>query len=337
MEQTMKFIYLFLFSILLFPSFSFSADEDYPAPVESANERINRLERQLTIMEKEFYKNRRKTPNTPVVFDGRDEDFSTPSSSQSLSPSESGRLPKIEEDMRAVRGEVEQIGYSLKTLEERLNKLSEELYARTAQPVIAQPAPATPEAATPATEPASGAIVPTPASPEEPTSLQGDKDGVLGTLKEGEKAAAVSPSAAAPAAPPAQPQKPLKPAKELYDAAYSLVTQEKFDEASAAFKQFIADYPADPLTANAYYWLGETSYTKKDFDEAAVNFLEGYKIDKTGSKAPDNLLKLAMSLGQSGKTKEACTTLAKAKKDFPDAAKNIKQSIARETKNLKCK
>ena len=65
-------------------------------------------------------------------------------------------------------------------------------------------------------------------------------------------------------------------------------------------------------------------------------FLKGYKKDKKATKAADNLVKLAMSLGKLKKTKEACTTFNKALKEFPDADPSLVENIELEKTQLSC-
>ncbi|MEK7327533.1 MAG: tetratricopeptide repeat protein, partial [Chloroflexota bacterium] len=65
-------------------------------------------------------------------------------------------------------------------------------------------------------------------------------------------------------------------------------------------------------------------------------FLEGYKGYPKGSKAPDNLLKLGMSLAALNRQGEACTTFTRLAKEFPDAPSNLKAVTENERKKLSC-
>ena len=71
-------------------------------------------------------------------------------------------------------------------------------------------------------------------------------------------------------------------------------------------RSFIQRYPNDSLAGNAQYWLGETYYVRKDYNNAAAVFAEGYQKYPKGGKAADNLLKLGMALGQLGQKTDAC-------------------------------
>jgi TolA-binding protein len=82
--------------------------------------------------------------------------------------------------------------------------------------------------------------------------------------------------------------------------------------------------------------MGETYYVRKDYSSAARVFLEAYQKDQKGTKAPDTLLKLGMSLTNLDKKKEACATFDKLGKDFPDASANIKRTLPRERTRAGC-
>jgi tol-pal system protein YbgF len=100
--------------------------------------------------------------------------------------------------------------------------------------------------------------------------------------------------------------------------------------------KFVTDHPNHELTGNAYYWLGETYFINSEHDKAAVQYLKGYQANIRGSRAADNLLKLGKSMRKMDKIKEACTTLVKLNKEFPNASNSIKKSTDEEIKALNC-
>ena len=110
----------------------------------------------------------------------------------------------------------------------------------------------------------------------------------------------------------------------------------QYDQAEVALKSFIQQHPKDGLTGNAQYWLGETYYVRNDFKNAAVAFAEGYQKYPDSQKAPDNLLKLAMALGQQGQKENACVALRQLEKRYPEASANVKDRATRAKKNYSC-
>ena len=171
--------------------------------------------------------------------------------------------------------------------------------------------------------------------------------GVLGTLSSTQAAnlpqapAGAAEAAAAQAAQQtAMPQGgvvlPGETPREQYEYATNLIQRGQYDQAEIALKSFIQQHPKDELTGNAQYWLGETYYVRNDFKNAAVAFAEGYQKYPDSQKAPDNLLKLAMALGQQGQKQNACVALSQLDKRYPSASANIKDRAGRAKKNYGC-
>jgi tol-pal system protein YbgF len=124
--------------------------------------------------------------------------------------------------------------------------------------------------------------------------------------------------------------------REQYEYATNLIQRGAYDQAEIALKSFIQQHPKDALTGNAQYWLGETYYVRNDFKNAAVAFAEGYQKYPNSQKAPDNLLKLAMALGQQGQKENACVALRQLEKRYPEASANVKDRATRAKKNYSC-
>lgn len=142
--------------------------------------------------------------------------------------------------------------------------------------------------------------------------------------------ASVPPASSGPVLPDGTPQ-------EQYQFAFGLLRKHQFDTAEVAFKEFLAKHDGTELSGNARYWLGETHYARAEYVKAAEVFLQGYEKDPNGSKAPDSLLKLAMSLGQLGQNKEACAAIDKLFVDFPQANSSLKRTATRQQRQMNCK
>lgn len=123
---------------------------------------------------------------------------------------------------------------------------------------------------------------------------------------------------------------------EQYKYAFGLLRKHNFDHAEAAFNEFIETHPDDKLVGNARYWLGETHYARGNFVNAAKIFLKGYENDPKGSKAPDSLLKLGMSLGELGEKEKACGAFGKLFADYPDLGSSLKRTATRQQRRLAC-
>jgi tol-pal system protein YbgF len=104
--------------------------------------------------------------------------------------------------------------------------------------------------------------------------------------------------------------------REHYNYALGKVRADEFETARESLMRFIAEYPGHRLTGNAYYWLGETYYVQEKFIQAADMFRQGFETDTAGIKAPDNLYKLAKSLLQLDKKQEACVVFGQIRERY---------------------
>ncbi|MBQ7412995.1 MAG: tol-pal system protein YbgF [Alphaproteobacteria bacterium] len=124
--------------------------------------------------------------------------------------------------------------------------------------------------------------------------------------------------------------------QEAYDKAYNLLVKTKYIEAEQAFTAFLKDYPNSKLAGNANYWLGETFYVRGQYEVAAGIFSDGLTKYEKSAKAPDNLLKLGLTMAQLNKKEEACGFLTLLPEQFPTAAQTLKQRATQEAKKLSC-
>ena len=124
--------------------------------------------------------------------------------------------------------------------------------------------------------------------------------------------------------------------KDLYEQALTDLKNNKLDDSETKFTQFLNSYPKDTLAANAQYWLGEVYYKKQDFAQAAVAFTDGYRKYPEGSKGPDCLLKLGLSMKGLDKKEEACTAFINIPKIFGKVNPDISKRAENEAKALNC-
>ncbi len=124
--------------------------------------------------------------------------------------------------------------------------------------------------------------------------------------------------------------------KQLYEAAYGYLLQQDYGAAEAAFDDFLKRYPNDQLSGNAQYWLGETYFVRSQYKAAAAAFLKGYENYRQSAKAPDSLLKLAMSLERLGQREAACTSYRELNSQFPNAPAHVRDRAATERSRIGC-
>ena len=248
------------------------------------------------------------------------------------------RVTAFESELRGLTGMIEEIRHKVDTAGRRLDKLVEDVDFRLAavERALAETTSATerPETGAPGAAGA-GAVsqVPGPS----------DRPGVLGTLPAGRAPEAGSAAEAMSSPAPERPG-PLLPEgtpKERYDFALGLLRAgllrpEDLVRAERAFEEFLEAHGDHELADNARYWLGESHYVREDYDHAVAVFVEGYKISPTGAKAPDNLLKLGMSLSRLGRRDDACATFQELDEKFPDLADDAKARGRKEWRRAEC-
>lgn len=105
--------------------------------------------------------------------------------------------------------------------------------------------------------------------------------------------------------------------REHYNFAFGLMNKAQYEEAGDVFASFLQRYPKDELRGNVFYWLGETFYVRENYKKSIDNFRQGFEENPKGNKAPDNLLKLAMSLERETQVSEACLVLDKLVEKYP--------------------
>jgi len=71
------------------------------------------------------------------------------------------------------------------------------------------------------------------------------------------------------------------------------------------FADFLARFHGDELAPNAQYWIAESFYAEKRFNDAIVEFQKVLKEWKSSEKAPDALLKIGMSFQAEGDCQNA--------------------------------
>ena len=161
-----------------------------------------------------------------------------------------------------------------------------------------------------------------------------EKGGKGGTRPPGPPAA--GPSAPPPSGPAPQAAASTGSADELYHTAFKMLQDGDYAAAERDFRAFVQRYPKHALAGNAQYWLGESYYARRDYQNAMTAFAEGYKVYKASPKGPDNLLKLGMTLAVLGRKSDACAVFSRFTQDYPRATDLQKRRIDQERQRDNC-
>jgi tol-pal system protein YbgF len=106
--------------------------------------------------------------------------------------------------------------------------------------------------------------------------------------------------------------------------------------AAPPLKEFITTHKEHDLAGNAQYWYGETFRIRQLYSDAATAYLDGYQNYPKSKKAPENLLKLGITMVQLGEKDEGCSMIEGIKKQYPKANKSVLQKAQYEQKKFKC-
>jgi tol-pal system protein YbgF len=307
----------------------------------STEDRLDRIERDLNMLERQVYRGAPTSSGVP---------------SAGAAPGANAadieiRMERLEAQMRDLTGRVEEVANGLDQLKQRVEQINSDIDVRfgemsgTASAGAAPARPGTPPprgggdttrfAAAPA---APAGLMPPGTVVPPPSSGGGGLNPIFNTLSPPGTAPA-APQTAVPAAaepPSTEGGLPHGSANEQFNYAFGLVKQANYPGAETALKAFIDAHPNDALAANAQYWLGETYYARNKYMEAAAAFADGYKRYPKGAKAADDLLKLGMSLARADQKKNACVALAQLDQAFPNPGAAIKDRASAERKRIGC-
>jgi tol-pal system protein YbgF len=270
--------------------------------------RVEQLEEQLVDIQVAIgtLESLAKGATAPVAAGGRP----SPGVAATLSGADAGRLDALETQIRAMAAQLEQMQEQIRALGAR-GALSPQAATEYAVPHTARAGePNVPDRA------GFGAVTVSP---------DGASDAIDRVLQE-------PPRAGAPAAGEAEEASP----KQLYETAYGYLLQRDYGAAEAAFDAFLKHHPNDPLAGNAQYWLGESLYVRGQYRAAAGAFLKGYQSYSHSAKAPESLLKLAMSLQRLGQKDAACSSYGELSAKFPNAPPHVKASAQLERQRAGC-
>jgi len=193
------------------------------------------------------------------------------------------QLDALSNDVRQLRGALEEANYKLQQATERQKALYQELdkvkAGSTAAPAV------------PGSEPAAAA------------------------------SAASASTASPPSSTTPTPDQAAPDESKAYDDAVSLVIKDKqYDKAVPAFEAFIAKYPQSSYVPNAHYWLGQLLFNQGDRESAKTHFLTVAQKYKDSAKRPDAILKLGMISQFEGDNEKADKFFQLVIKQYPNSS-----------------
>ena len=285
--------------------------------ISGLTDRIDRLQRDVDVLQRQVARQR---GGAPASGGGSSADVGS-----SFIDQTQGHFDSIDEQMRQLTNRLEELTNQVNQLSARLDKLVKDVDFRLgALEKGGQPG----ASGSPPPGAAQNAPAPSPGQPQTPGKL------VLVPGPAGAAPPAGDAGTNAVALPQGSPEA-------QYEFAYGLLLQAQreqtdFTRPEQAFREFLKANPNHRLAGNANYWLGETFYARKDYQDAATTFAEGLKKYPKSEKAPDNLLKLGMALAQLKRKDDACGAFAELNRRYPHAPPQVKNTATRERGRLAC-
>lgn len=237
------------------------------------------------------------------------------------------RMGELERELSELTGDVERLGHENRQLRQTVEELTRQV-ARRSEPAR-QPALNNSDR--------SGATSGSTTGRGGPADLTGgyatsDPNDPYGDARE----SATRPLGASRAAPGAD-RPPVISSDQVFGQARARLSEGDYTGAQQGFAAFVADYPDDSLTGEAHYWLGETHFVNGDYADAADSYIASLRSAPSGGKAPDAMVRLASSLGALGRTDDACETLSRFNRQFPNAGPEARSRASREALRAGCR
>ncbi|GHB39250.1 tol-pal system protein YbgF [Pseudovibrio japonicus] len=253
------------------------------------------------------------------------------------------RLGQLEEQIRLLTGQVEELNHKLRLTEDQLRRSREDVDYRLQQlenpgqtpRVVQPPVVEAPNTAPPADRSQQLSTLNTPA--------QGTNGGPLdlSQIARGNTTASTGSTAAAPGSGTLQFSGSVnslltgEPTAD-YNAIYGLMVDGNYPAATEGFDTFVGMYPDHELTANAQHWLGESLLAQRQYESAAQAFLKSYADFPESELAPESLLKLGTALTGMGNASAACETYEQLLATFQFAAPAVLEQAKAQQKRDNC-
>ena len=317
MPDVIKKLFIIFFSLALINFTNLLAEEE-EIYLKSISDQIQVITKDLKTLEKAVYQKSDIANTTISNFksDGLNEDILT---------KHLLKLNEIEDQFRKLTNKFEEVNFKLDKLSTRVTKIQSDTQLRFSDL----------ESGTVATTTNNQVTLPGSSKPQDFGSSPGYQMTNL------PKQQTVNSIESAQTVISEEPEKkesllPDKPAIEQYEFAVGFMKIGDYETAEVALKEFINKNKDHDLAGNAQYWYGETFRIRQLYSDAATAYLDGYQNYPKSKKAPDNLLKLGITMVQLGEKEQGCKMIIGLKKEYPKASKSVLQKAQYEQKKFKC-
>ena len=316
MRDVIKKIYLIFFSFALINSNLFAEEEEIY--LKSISDQIQVITKDLKTLEKAVYQKSDAT-NTTIS------NFKSDSLNEDILTKHLLKLNEIEDQFRELTNKFEEVNFKLDRLSTRVTKIQSDTQLRFSDL----------ENGTLTTTTNNQPTLPGSSKPQDFGSTPGYQ---MTNLPKQQKVNSVESAQTVISEEPEKKESllPDKPAREQYEFAVSFMKIGDYETAEVALKEFINKNKDHDLAGSAQYWYGETFRIRQLYSDAATAYLDGYQNYPKSKKAPDNLLKLGITMVQLGEKDQGCKMILGLKKEYPKASKSVLQKAQYEQKKFKC-
>jgi tol-pal system protein YbgF len=317
MFHNIKLIFMLLY-VVLFNSFVMAEDEEIY--LKAISDQIQAITKDIKTLEKAVYQKADITNSTKLNInesDGLNEDVMT---------KHLLKLNEIENQFRQLTNKFEEVNFKLDKLSTRVTKIQSDAQLRFSDL----------ENGISTTAKKTNSVLPGSTKPQDFGASPGYETSNL------PKEQSINSVETAQTVITEEPEKrksllPNKPTEEQYEFAVSFMKIGDYETAEFALREFIDKNKDHDLAGNAQYWYGETFRIRQLYSDAATAYLDGYQNYPKSDKAPDNLLKLGITMVQLGEKDQGCKMISGLKKEYPKASKSVLQKAQYEQKKFKCK
>ena len=115
--------------------------------------------------------------------------------------------------------------------------------------------------------------------------------------------------------------------KKDYELGWQAMEKRDYRVAISRFKEFLKKHPKSNLADNAQYWIGESHYGLREFDQAIVEFDAVRRRYPQGDKVSAALLKQGYAFAELGEKVNARLLLQEVVEKFPETPEAAKAKM----------
>jgi TolA-binding protein len=140
------------------------------------------------------------------------------------------------------------------------------------------------------------------------------------------------------AAPTAQPPAPVRRTPELaLQEGNAALARRDYPAAEQAAREVLGSSRTSPRAYDAQFLLAEALMGQRQYSQAAIAYDDTYNRSRKGTHAPDALLGLANALTAINEKRAACDTLTKLRAEYPSVRPDIRDAATASAQRSGCR